>query len=183
MTKRMLIMLGCILVLIAGLAFGFYLHIQKLIASAPKPGAQTVTSLTVKPLEWKPQITSIANLSPVKGVDLSSEVSGLVKEVLFKSGQVVKAGEPLILLNAEAEAAQYGAAQASAELAEVVYQRDKAQLAVQAISQAQLDVDLADLKVKRAQAALQKANLDKKNHQGTFRWQAWVSRLLLLVSI
>ena len=41
MTKRMLIMLGCILVLIAGLAFGFYLHIQKLIASAPKPGAQT----------------------------------------------------------------------------------------------------------------------------------------------
>ena len=178
MTKRMLIMLGCILVLIAGLAFGFYLHIQKLIASAPKPGAQTVTSLTVKPLEWKPQITSIANLSPVKGVDLSSEVSGLVKEVLFKSGQVVKAGEPLILLNAEAEAAQYSAAQASAELAEVVYQRDKAQLAVQAISQAQLDVDLADLKVKKAQAALQKANLDKKTIKAPFAGKLGITAIV-----
>lgn len=174
----MLIMLGCILVLIAGLAFGFYLHIQKLIASAPKPGAQTVTSLTVKSLEWKPQVSSIANLAPVKGVDLSSEVSGLVKEVLFKSGQVVKAGEPLILLNAEAEAAQFNAAQASADLAEVVYQRDKAQFAAQAISQAQLDFDLADLKVKRAQAALQKANLDKKTIKAPFAGKLGITSIV-----
>ncbi len=178
MTKRMLIMLGCILVLIAGLAFGFYLHIQKLIASAPKPGAQTVTSLTVTSIEWKPQTTSIANLAPVKGVDLSSEVAGLVKEVLFKSGQVVKAGDPLIQLNAESELAQFNAAQASADLADVVYQRDKAQLAAQAISQAQVDVDLADLKVKRAQAALQKANLDKKTIKAPFNGKLGITAIV-----
>ncbi len=178
MTKRMLIMLGCILVLIAGLAFGFYLHIQKLIASAPKPGAQTVTSLTVTSIEWKPQTTSIANLAPVKGVDLSSEVAGLVKEVLFKSGQVVKAGDPLIQLNAESELAQFNAAQASSDLADVVYQRDKAQLAAQAISQAQVDVDLADLKVKRAQAALQKANLDKKTIKAPFNGKLGITAIV-----
>jgi len=178
MTKRMLIMLGCILVLIAGLAFGFYLHIQKLIANAPKPGAQTVTSMTVQSSDWKPQITSIANLVPVKGVELSSEVAGLVKEVLFKSGQVVKAGEPLILLNADAETAQYNAALASAELADVVYQRDKAQLAAQAISQAQVDFDLADLKVKRAQAALQKANLDKKTIRAPFAGKLGITSIV-----
>ena len=178
MTKRMLIMLGCILVLIAGLAFGFYLHIQKLIASAPKPGAQTVTSLTVTSIEWKPQTTSIANLAPVKGVDLSSEVAGLVKEVLFKSGQVVKAGDPLIQLNAESELAQFNAAQASADLADVVYQRDKAQLAAQAISQAQVDVDFADLKVKRAQAALQKANLDKKTIKAPFNGKLGITAIV-----
>ena len=178
MTKRMLIMLGCILVLIAGLAFGFYLHIQKLIASAPKPGAQTVTSLPVTSIEWKPQTTSIANLAPVKGVDLSSEVAGLVKEVLFKSGQVVKAGDPLIQLNAESELAQFNAAQASADLADVVYQRDKAQVAAQAISQAQVDVDLADLKVKRAQAALQKANLDKKTIKAPFNGKLGITAIV-----
>ena len=48
----MLIMLGCIVVLVAALAFGFYLHVQKLIASAPKPGPQTVTSMQIKPMEW-----------------------------------------------------------------------------------------------------------------------------------
>ena len=178
MTKRMLIMLGCILVLIAGLAFGFYLHIQKLIASAPKPGAQTVTSLSVTSVEWKPQTTSIANLAPVKGVELSSEVAGLVKEVLFKSGQVVKTGDPLIQLNAESELAQFNAAQASADLADVVYQRDKAQLAAQAISQAQVDVDLADLKVKRAQAALQKANLDKKTIKAPFNGKLGITAIV-----
>jgi membrane fusion protein (multidrug efflux system) len=178
MTKRMLIMLGCILVLIAGLAFGFYLHIQKLIASAPKPGAQTVTSLTVTSVEWKRQTTSIANLVPVKGVELSSEVAGLVKEVLFKSGQVVKAGDPLIQLNAESEVAQFNAAQASADLADVVYQRDKAQLAAQAVSQAQVDVDLADLKVKRAQAALQKANLDKKTIKAPFSGKLGITAIV-----
>ena len=35
MTKRMLIMLGCVLLLVAGLAFGFYLHVRALMASAP----------------------------------------------------------------------------------------------------------------------------------------------------
>ena len=178
MTKRMLIMLGCILVLIAGLAFGFYLHIQKLIASAPKPGAQTVTSLMVTPIEWKPQISSIANLAPVKGVELSSEVSGLVKEVLFKSGQLVKAGDALIQLNAESELAQYNAAQASADLADIVYQRDKAQLAAQGISQAQVDFDLADLKIKRAQAALQKANLEKKTIKAPFSGKLGITAIV-----
>ncbi len=178
MTKRMLIMLGCILVLIAGLAFGFYLHIQKLIASAPKPGAQTVTSLMVTPIEWKPQISSIANLAPVKGVELSSEVSGLVKEVLFKSGQLVKVGDALIQLNAESELAQYNAAQASADLADIVYQRDKAQLAAQGISQAQVDFDLADLKIKRAQVALQKANLDKKTIKAPFSGKLGITAIV-----
>ncbi len=174
----MLIMLGCIVVLIAGLAFGFYLHIQKLIASAPKPGAQTVSTITVTPLEWRPQASSIANLVPVKGVELSSEVSGLVKEVLFKSGQLVKAGDPLILLNADAETAQFNAAQASADLADIVYQRDKAQLAAQGISQAQVDFDWADLKVKRAQAALQKANLDKKTIKAPFSGKLGITAIV-----
>jgi len=171
-------MLGCIVVLIAGLAFGFYLHIQKLIASAPKPGAQTVSTLTVTALEWKPQASSIANLAPVKGVELSSEVAGLVKEVLFKSGQIVKAGDPLILLNADAETAQFNAAQASADLADIVYQRDKAQLAAQGISQAQVDFDFADLKVKRAQATLQKANLDKKTIKAPFSGKLGITSIV-----
>ena len=93
----MLIMLGCIVVLVAALAFGFYLHIQKLIASVPKPGPQTVTSMLIRPMEWKPQLSAVATMSPVKGVDLSSEVSGLVVQVMFRSGQTVKAGDAFAL--------------------------------------------------------------------------------------
>ncbi len=48
-------MLGCIVVLIAALAFGFFLHIKQLIANSPKPGPQTVTTAVASPLEWQPQ--------------------------------------------------------------------------------------------------------------------------------
>ena len=178
MTKRMLIMLGCIVVLVAALAFGFYLHIQKLIASAPKPGPQTVTSMLIRPMEWKPQLSAVATMSPVKGVELSSEVAGLVVQVLFRSGQSVKAGDPLIQLNADAELAQFKSAEASAELAEIVYQRDKAQLQVQAISQAQLDADAADLKLKKAQAMLQKATLEKKTIKAPFAGKLGITTIV-----
>ena len=59
MTKRMLIMLGAVLLLIVALGIGFFLHIQKLIASAPKPGPQTVSTVKAEMLEWQPQISAI----------------------------------------------------------------------------------------------------------------------------
>ena len=86
MTKRMLIMLGCVLLLVAALAFGFYLHIRKLIASSPKPGAQTVTTTKVEALEWQPQLASVGTIMPVRGVDVTTEIAGLVRQVNFKSG-------------------------------------------------------------------------------------------------
>ena len=136
MTKRMLIMLAFVIVLVAGLAFGFYLHIQKLIASAPKPGAQTVSTIKAELQDWQPQLNSVGSLVPVRGVDVTTEIAGLVRSVNFKSGQNVKAGDLLVQLNADTEVAQLHVLQAAAELAEVVLKRDTAQLAVKAIAQA-----------------------------------------------
>ena len=87
MTKRMLIMLGCVLVLVAALAFGFYLHIQKLIASSPKPTPQTVSTIQARTLEWQPQLASVGTVTPVRGVDVTTEIAGLVRSIHFKSGR------------------------------------------------------------------------------------------------
>ena len=178
MTKRMLIMLAGVLVLVAALAFGFYLHIQKLIASAPKPGPQTVTSTKVVALEWQPQLNSIGSLVPVRGVDVTTEIAGLVRNVNFKSGQDVQAGQILVQLNADADIAQLQSAQAAAELAEVVFKRDKAQLEAKAISQAQLDADAADLKAKRAQVAQQQATVDKKTIRAPFAGRLGITTVM-----
>ena len=168
MTKRMLIMLACVLVLIAALAFGFYLHIQTLIASAPKPGPQTVSSTVAQRLDWQPQLDAIGTLTAVRGVDVTSEIAGLVRSVNFKSGQDVKAGALLVQLNADSDIAQLNSLQASAELAAVVLKRDQAQLGAQAISQAQVDADAADLKSKRALVAQQGALVAKKAIRAPF---------------
>jgi len=168
MTKRMLIMLGCVLVLIAALAFGFYLHIQKLIANSPKPGPQTVTTAVVSALEWQPQLTSVGSLTAVHGVDISSEVAGQVRKVNFKSGQEVKAGNVLVQLNADSDIAQLASLQAAADLAVITLKRDQAQLIAQGVSQAQVDGDAADLKSKNALVAQQQALVAKKTIRAPF---------------
>jgi len=175
MTKRMLIMLAFVIVLVAGLAFGFYLHIQKLIASAPKPGAQTVSTIKAELQDWQPQLNSVGSLVPVRGVDVTTEIAGLVRSVNFKSGQNVKAGDLLVQLNADTEVAQLHVLQAAAELAEVVLKRDTAQLAVKAIAQAVVDADTADLKAKRAQVEAQQSLVDKKAIRAPFSGRAGIT--------
>jgi len=168
MTKRMFIMIGAVLVLIAVLAFGKFLQIKKLIASSPKPGAQTVTAIKAEVSEWQPQLTSVGTLVPVRGVDVTSEIAGLVRQVHFKSGDEVKAGQVLFEMNADADIAQLRALQAAADLSASVLKRDKLQFAAQAISQAQLDNDEADLKSRKALAAQQQAVVDKKTIRAPF---------------
>ncbi|MYM89945.1 efflux RND transporter periplasmic adaptor subunit [Rugamonas sp. FT82W] len=168
MTKRMFIMIGAVLVLIAVLAFGKFLQIKKLIASSPKPGAQTVTAIKAEVSEWQPQLTSVGTLVPVRGVDVTSEIAGLVRQVRFKSGDEVKAGQVLFEMNADADIAQLRALQAAADLSATVLKRDKLQFAAQAISQAQLDNDEADLKSRKALAAQQQAVVDKKTIRAPF---------------
>lgn len=168
MTKRMLIMVGCVILLIAVLAFGKYLQIQKLIASSPKPGAQVVTAIKVAAVEWQPQLTAVGTLVPVRGVDVTTEIAGLVRKVNFKSGDEVKAGQVLFEMNAESDIAQLRSLQAAADLAATVLKRDRLQLAAQAISQAQVDNDEADLKSRKALVAQQQALVDKKTIRAPF---------------
>ena len=172
MTKRMIIMVICVLLLVAALAGGFFLHIKKMIASIPKPGPQTVSAIKAQQLDWQPQLSAVGSLSPVRGVDVTTEISGLVRSVNFKSGQEVKAGQLLVQLNADSDVALLHSLQAAADLAAVVLARDQRQLEAKVVSQAQVDADAADLKVKRANVAQQAATVAKKPTRAPFRGRA-----------
>lgn len=177
MTKRMLIMIGAVLVLIAALAGGKFLQIKKLIASIPKPGPQTVSTIEASAQPWQPQLKAVGTLSPVRGADLASEVAGLVRSVNFKSGQDVAAGALLVQLSADSDAAQLQALQAAADQAETTLKRDQAQLAVRAVSQAQVDADTNNLKAARAQVAQQAANVAKKAIRAPFAGRLGITTL------
>src|SRR5664280_838033 len=115
MTKRMLIMLGGVMLLVALLGIGFFLHIRTLMAAAPKPGPQTVSATLATTLEWQPQLAAVGSIAAVRGVDVTSEIAGLVRSIEFKSGQEVKAGAVLVQLNADSDIAQLQSLQAAAE--------------------------------------------------------------------
>jgi len=136
----------------------FVAELRKKNAAPP----QTVSAASVKFTDWQPEVGAVGSMRAVRGVDVTTEVTGLVRSLHFKSGDEVKAGQVLVELNADPEIAQQHALEAAADLAATVYSRDKEQFDAQAISQAQLDADAADLKNKRAQAAAQAALVAKK---------------------
>ena len=123
---------------------------------------QTVSAASVEFTDWQPEVSAVGSMRAVRGVDVTTEVTGLVRSLRFKSGDEVAAGQVLVELNADPEIAQQHALEAAADLSATVYARDKEQYDAQAISQAQLDADAADLKNKRAQAAAQAALVAKK---------------------
>ncbi|BEP42754.1 efflux RND transporter periplasmic adaptor subunit [Variovorax sp. V15] len=173
----MIIMIGCVLLLVAVLAFGKFMQIRALIAAVPKPAPQTVSTAEVQKLQWQSQFTAVGTLNPVRGADLSTEVAGLVRTVHFKSGQDVKAGTLLVELNADSDIALLHSAEAAAAQAATVLKRDQAQLAVQAVSQAQIDADTNDLKAKRAQVEQQAAVVAKKSIRAPFSGRLGITAL------
>jgi membrane fusion protein (multidrug efflux system) len=128
----------------------------------------TVSAMKAERQPWQPRIRAVGSLRAVRGVDVTSEINGLVRTLHFQSGDVVEAGRMLVQLNADADIAQLHALEAAAELAQTVYDRDKKQLAIQAVSQATVDADSADLKSKKALAAQQAALIDKKSIRAPF---------------
>ncbi|HEX7641499.1 MAG TPA: efflux RND transporter periplasmic adaptor subunit [Burkholderiaceae bacterium] len=175
MTKRMIIMLLGVVVLVVVLGGLWYMNLMKMLGSMPKPGAQTITAMKVESLDWQPQLSAVGSIAPVRGVDVTTEIAGLVREVHFKSGEEVKKGQLLVQLNDDSEVAQLHSLQAAADLALTVLNRDKLQLAAQAIAQAQVDADEADLKSKRALVEQQKATIVKKAIRAPFSGQVGIT--------
>jgi membrane fusion protein, multidrug efflux system len=137
----------------------------------------TVTTIAAAYENWQPELRAVGSLRVVRGVDVTSEIAGLVRTVSFKPGEEVRAGRLLVELNADADRGQLRALEAAAELAQIVYDRDKKQFAVQAVSRATLDADTADLKAKRAQVVQQAAIVDKKTIRAPFSGRLGISNV------
>ena len=157
MTKRMVLML-VIAGLIVGGIFGFQAFksrmIKKYLSSQGVP-PQTVSTTKAGFKEWQPELNAVGTLRAVRGADLAPEVSGVISAIHFRSGDEVKAGTPLVQLNAAADIAQLESLKAAADLAQLTYERDKRQLKVQAVSQATVDTDAANLEGATARGAAQ----------------------------
>ena len=164
MIKRMVIMLVAVAVVFGGI-FGFQAFkaamIKKFITALSNP-PQTISATTAATSEWQPKIEAVGSLRAVRGADLSLEVSGVVKSISFNSGDDVQEGAQLLKLRTADDVARLESLKAMAELNEITLDRAQRLLKTQAVSQAQLDSDAANLKNAKAQVAQQQAIIDKK---------------------
>lgn len=170
MKKAMIIMLIIVGILFGGI-FGYKaikgLMISHYMASMGAPPVY-VAAADVKYANWQAQYKAAGNIRAVLGVNVTTELAGMVRTIYFTPGAMVKKGDLLVQLDVDADTAHLQALQANAELAAVTEKRDKAQYKVKAISKATLDADEANLKSALAQVAQQEAVIAQKTIRAPF---------------
>lgn len=79
-----------------------------------KPPAATVSTVVAKPSNWTPGVEAIGTVNAVRGVDLTVETAGIVKDILFHANQKVAADAVLLQLDDAVEKADLVAQKAQA---------------------------------------------------------------------
>lgn len=179
MKKRMIIMLVCVGVLFGGILI-YKIIVNMMVARFLKANQNppvTVSTMKVGYAKWQPQLTATGSLRAIRGVNVTTELAGMVQKIYFKPGAAVKQGEVLVQLNADSDLAQLRSLKANAELARITLARDQAQYKIQAVSKATLDQDVANLKSLKAQVAEQEAIVQKKTITAPFDGKLGISQV------
>ncbi len=164
---RMLIFVGILLGIIFGIkGCGIYMGHKYMSANSIPPMA--VSTMIAKAETWQAKISATASINAINGVDVTTEVPGIVQDIKFEPGSSVKMGAVLVQLNADTDIAQLHSLQALANLSQITYNRDKAQYAIKAVSKQSLDTDQADFQSKTAQVVQQADFVAKKTIRAPF---------------
>ncbi|QXP25967.1 efflux RND transporter periplasmic adaptor subunit [Stutzerimonas stutzeri] len=163
MLRRMLFMLGAVVVVVAILAAlkfnSIYQQIQQF--QAPKP-AIDVEAEVARRMDWQSRLPAIGTLKASQGIDLSVEIAGTISDVQFQSGEKVSKGQAIVLLDSEMEQASLVSAEADLSLARLEFQRARSLLDRQAISRSEYDRLNAQSQKAEASVAQLRASLAKK---------------------
>ncbi|MBU2333194.1 MAG: efflux RND transporter periplasmic adaptor subunit [Gammaproteobacteria bacterium] len=163
MLRRMLFMLGAVVVVVAILAAlkfnSIYQQIQQF--QAPKPAIDVETELARR-MGWQSRLPAIGTLKASQGIDLSVEIAGTITDVQFQSGEKVSKGQAIVLLDSEMEQASLASAEADLNLSRLEFQRARSLLDRQAISRSEYDRLNAESQKAAASVAQLRASLSKK---------------------
>ena len=162
MSRRFIITGIVIAALLGGLSwfqFVFKPQMIRSFLSQMVPPAATVTAEAAKVEKWGEQLTSIGTLIASQGVDITTQVAGVVTEIFFESGQDVAQGAKLVQLDVAVELADLASGKATLQEAEVAFQRQTDLINKRVTSEANLDTarakrDTAEATVKRVEAVI-----------------------------
>lgn len=172
-SKWVLTILTCGVVL-AGLGFYKLAEIRAGIAAAEAfpEQSEAVDVATVTLADYRPELTVVGEVVAPQRLDLRNEIGGEIAAVSFASGAPVSKGQILIQLDDSVERANLKAAQARADLAKLVLDRNR-QLFESGVSNAdQLDRANAELTTASAQIDVLNRTIDKMTLRAPFDGRA-----------
>src|SRR3954471_972344 len=166
-TVKWFIIVGVLLALLVGGLVGFNAFRTKMITqffATNKPPPATVTVAEAKSEVIPNLLTAVGDLAAVHQVNVTSDVSGRITDIMFTAGSSVKADTPLVQLFDAPEQADLASFKAQATVAQLSLDRAKQLAARQFGPQATVD---------QAQAAYDQANA------GIAKTQAIISQKLV----
>ena len=172
----MLIVVGVLFGLIFGWKIFTSIMTKRFFATMQAP-TETVSTMKVEESLWQPTMKAVGSLRARVGVNVTTELPGMVQTIYFTPGASVNKGDVLVQLNASSELGQLHSLQAQVELAKITYQRDKAQYAAHAVSKQVLDADEWNLKNLQAQVEQQTAIVEKKTLRAPFAGKLGINNI------
>jgi membrane fusion protein (multidrug efflux system) len=170
MAKRMIVTLGVTLAIVGALGFVKFKQIQTAIAqgAAFQPPPEAVTTIVAKEEQWPSTLSVIGTMAAVQGVTVSADLPGTVEKIFFQSGQSVRVGEVLAVLDTRQEQAQLATIEAERQLAHVTFDRMQGLLNERVISRAEFDRATADYRQSDARAGEIRATVQRKTIRAPF---------------
>jgi len=170
MAKRMFVMLTVTLLFVAGLGFVKFKQIQTAIAqgAAFQPPPEAVTTVVAEEARWPSTLNAIGTMAPVRGVTVSADLAGIVEDILFESGESVREGQVLVVLDARQEQAQMAAAEAQRVLTRLNFNRMQDLLDQKVVSKAEYDSATAESRQAEARVGEIRAAIERKTIRAPF---------------
>lgn len=157
-----------LIVLLGGTAFYIQQRFATLASGNYAPPPATIAAAAAESRPWRETIDAVGTIRAARGILLTAETSGDITVIRAESGDTVEAGQPLIGIDEEFEAASRQRLQARLVLADQLYQRDARLIKENSIPQSQLDQSRADLQSAQAELAEIDAVLNNKRISAPF---------------
>lgn len=162
--KKPAIIIVVVLLVILGSLFAWHQIRNQMAASAIAATSNApivIEQANVKSQVWYPQIAAIGTFVAEEGVNITTQVAGVVQSINFKSGDYVDQGTTLVQLDPRVLAATAAQSKAKYDLALATYNRDSKLFKTDAISAQTLETNKANMDAAKAQMDEDQANLEQ----------------------
>ena len=159
-----------VLALVAGV-IGAVFYIKSIQLAPKEPPMfppEAITTEKVELREWPQSLRAVGEVRERTGVQVSTELGGIITKIAFESGQKVNQGDLLIELDRSNEEAQIKSAEAALRLAEINLKRSRELLAERAISESEFDTAEATADEAQARVEALQATIAKKTIRAPF---------------
>lgn len=178
MSRRLII--STVTIFVALLA-GWYFWSGKQPAGMQGGGfpPSVIAATEVKQENWLPSLASVGSLVAINGIDVSTEVNGIVSDIVFESGTPIDKDQILIKLDDAVDSAALDALRADRRLAEIQFHRAKDLFGKRVMSKSEFDETEARFDAAKARVKQQEAIVKRKSIRAPFAGLAGIRKVSL----